>query len=154
MKIKTGILDIEFTKPNVIINCELKETELVSLLKCEKSESHKYTFEAKLFPSNIIVFNIITFNESGFRLEMIISETAVEQLESSKNIYINDNKTNILKDYLYGKFGSPRLRSKLHSILIKPFYIHRWTLENLNITHKYQDSVGGFYESLMIDVSY
>lgn len=150
----TSVSGLDFKEPDIKINWELKEAELVSFLKCSENESHMYNFEAKLFPENIDVFNVITFNESGFKLEVIVSQTKVERLQDSKVIYINESNTNTLKDFLQDRFGSPKLFSKLFSILNKPFYIHRWSFDNLKITHKYQDSVSGFYESLTFDVKW
>jgi hypothetical protein len=154
MKMKTVISCIEFVDPNIKINWELKEGELVSFLKCEKSESRIYNFEAKLYPENIDVFSFVRFNDKGFKIDINVAQTNVEKVQGSKMIYIDENNTNILKEYLNTRLGSPNFFFKLFSILNKPFYIHRWTFKKLNITHKYQDSASGFYESLIFDVKY
>ena len=154
MKKITDISGLEFQEPKININWQLKEEELVNLLNCAKNETHIYSFEAKLFPENIGVFNVFIFNEKGFILEVVVSQTKVERPQDSKIIYIDENNNNILKNYLQDRFGSPKLISKLFWILNKPFYIHRWSFNNLTITHKYQDSVGGFYESLTFDVKW
>ena len=154
MKTKSVIPFIEFVDPNIKINWEFKEMELISFLKCEKSESRVYNFEAKLHPENIDVFSFVTFNDKGFKIDINVAQTKVDIVQGSKLIYIDENNTNILKDYLKSRLGSPRFISRLFSVLNNPFYIHRWTFEKINITHKYQDSVGGFYESLIFDVKY
>lgn len=152
MKMNTSISGLDYKEPSIKINWELKEAELVRFLKCAENESHAYTFEAKLSPENIDVFNVVTFNEKGFKLEVIVSQTKVERLQDSKLINIDESNNNTLKEYLEDRFGQPKFFSKLFSILNKPFYIHRWSFNNLKITHKYQDSVGGFYESLILEV--
>lgn len=100
------------------------------------------------------VNNMFTFNEKGFKLNVIIYHSLVEKMQDSKIIFNDDDNINYLKDYLIEKFGPPTFISKLVSLFNKPFYMYRWTFENLKITHKYQDSVGGFYESLLIVVQY
>lgn len=154
MKMKPVISCIEFVDPNIKINWELKEKELISFLKCEKSESRDYNFEAKLCPENIDVFCSVAFNDKGYKIDITVAQTKVDKVQGSKSIYINENNTNLLKDYLNSRLGSPKFISRLFSVLNKPFYIHRWTFEKINITHKFQDSVSGFYESLIFDVKY
>ena len=154
MKKNIDTFGLEFQEPNISINWELNEEELVSSLNCAKNETHTYSFDAKLLPENIIVFNVVTFNEIGYKLEVIVSQTKVEKLQDSKVIYIDENNNNTLKDFLQDRFGSPKLFSKLFSMLNKPFYIHRWSFNDLKITHKYQDSVSGFYESLTFIVKW
>lgn len=153
-KMKKNISGIEFIDPKISISWKLKEEDLISLLGCEKNESNVYNFEAKLYPENIDVFCFVAFNDRGFRIDINVAQTKVGRAQGSKVIYIDENNTNTLKDYLHARVGAPKFISKLFSILNKPFYIHRWVFDNLKITHKYQDSVGGFYESLIFEVKW
>jgi len=153
-KMKKNFTGIEFIDPKICIDWKLKEEDLISLLGCEKNESRFYTFEAKLSPVDIEVFNRIIFHDLGYKMEVIVTQTKVERDTNSKAIYIDENNTNTLKNYIDDKFGSPKFFSRLFSILNKPFYIHRWTFANLKVTHKYQDYAGGFFEWLIIDVKY
>lgn len=154
IKMKKNITGIEFIDPKISISWELKEEDLVNMLKCEKKESRFYIFEAKLSPVDIEVFNRLTFHDFGYKLEVIVSQTKVEREKNAKAIYIDTNNINILKDFVEEKFGLPKFFSRLFSAINKPFYIHRWTFANLKISHKYQDSVGGFFEWLIFDVKY
>lgn len=154
MNNKKSVSCLEFTDPSISIPWQLNEDDFIKRLEFEMNESRTYSFEAKLFPLNRDVYNVITFNEKGYEFKVIIYQLVVEKRHNSKKNYIHHDNTNYLKDYLQDKFGPPKFISKLVSIVNKPFYTYRWTFENLKITHKYQDSVGGFYESLLIDVQY
>lgn len=154
MKMKTDFSTVEFIEPSISISWNLKEEDLVDFLKCGQNESHTYKFEAKLYPVNKDVFTFITFNEKGFKLEVISYELIVERQQGSKVIYTSENINSTLKNYIKEKIGSPKIISRLFSIFDKPFYNHQWTFDKLKVTHKYQDSVGGFYESLTFDVKY
>ncbi|WP_176238784.1 hypothetical protein [Mariniplasma anaerobium] len=151
---KTNVTGIEFIDPKININWKLTEEDLVNILKCERNDSHFYIFEAKLYPIDIDVFSRITFNDFGYKMEIIVSQTKQERDKNSKAIYIDTNNMNILHNYVEEKFGSPKFFSKLISIINKPFYNHRWTFDDFKLSHKYQDSVIGFYECLLFDVKY
>lgn len=154
MNNKKRVSCLEFTDPSISIPWQLNEDDFLRLLKFERNESHIYNFKAKLAPLNMSVNNMFTFNEKGYEFKVIIYQSVVEKRHNSKKNYIHHDNTNYLKDYLQDKFGPPKVISKLVSIVNKPFYTYRWTFENLKFTHKYQDSVGGFYESLLIGVQY
>lgn len=151
---KTNVTGIEFIDPKININWELKEEDLVNILKCERNESHFYIFEAKLYPVDIDVFSRITFNDFGYKMEIIVSQTKQDRDKNTNTIYIDTNNMNILHNYVEEKFGSPKFFSKLISIINKPFYNYRWTFGHFKLSHKYQDSVIGFYECLLFDVKY
>jgi len=151
---KKKIFGIDFIDPKISINWDLKERELITLLKCEKVDSHIYFFEAKLYPVNIEVMVYVTFHDLGFKMEILVNQTKHEKDLNSNSVYIELNNTNALRDYVKDKFGSPRLLSHLFSKLNKPFYIYRYKINNIKVSHTFQDSVGGFYERLKFDVKY
>ncbi len=152
--LKTNVTGIEFVDPKINIPWDLKEEDFVRLLKCDKKDSRFYLFKAKLHPVGIDVINRISFQDSGFKLEIIASQTLEETNKDSKVIRMNAHNTNFLHDYAKEKFGVPKFFSRIFSALDKPFYYYRWTFDHFKLSHKYQDSVIGFYECLFFEVKY
>lgn len=152
--LKKNVAGIEFVDPDINISWNLKEEDFVRLLKCDKKDSRFYLFKANLHPVGIDVINRISFHDSGFKMEIIVSQTLVERPRDSKVIRINTHNTNFLHDYAEKNFGVPKCFSRIFSALEKPFYHYRWTFDHLKLFHKYQDSVIGFYECLLFEVKY
>jgi len=151
---KTNITSVDFVDPEISISWKMKEADLISILKCDKKDSRFYTFEAKLLPENIPVFNRVTFLNFGFKIEIIVLKTMKEIERNSTSVYIDKNKTNVLHDYVKEKYGNPKFFSKIYSFVSMPFYYQRWIFDKFKLTHKYQDSVIGFYECLLFEVNY
>ncbi len=151
---KNNITGIDFIDPKIRIDWNMKEDDLINLLQCNKNDSRFYVFENKISSDKIDVVNRVSFFDSGFQIEIIVSQTKQEIDKKAKTIYIDTKNNNLLQKYGEEKFGKPKFFSKLFSIINKPFYIYRWKFDKLKISHKYQDSVIGFYESLICKVTY
>ncbi|XMB71654.1 hypothetical protein RJI07_05970 [Mycoplasmatota bacterium WC30] len=151
---KNDIIGIDFIEPNIRIDWNMKEDDLINLLQCNKNDSRIYVFENKISSEKIDVFNRISFFDSGYQLEIIVSKTKQEIDKKAKTLYIDTKNNNLLQNYVEEKFGKPKFFSKLFSIINKPFYIYRWKFDKFKLSHKYHDSVTGFYERLLFKVTY
>lgn len=131
---------------------EFKRKQLNKIFRIRKNESNIYSFEATLLPIKLKVSNTIKFHEKGFKLDIVVLETT--SYRDSNTIYIDENKIMKMKQYLEENLGKPSFISSIISSLNKPFYSYKWKFEKIKISHKYKDSVGGFYELLTFDVNY
>lgn len=149
---KIAINGIEFINPKIFVDWDFKESDVIKHLKIEKNESKIYSFEATLIPVKLKVSNVIKFYDKGFKLDVVVLETT--SYRDSNAIYIDEDNTMKMKEYVEKKLGEPRFISRVISTLNKPFYSYKWKFEKIKITYKYKDSVGGFFESLTFDVDY
>lgn len=124
--------------------------EFLDLLKTEKNDDKFYTFNAKIKDIDCDIFVKANFKQSNLKIELCIYQNEKLKSEESNVIQINLDKTNVLKEYTLKHFGKPTRLSSMFSAINKPFYIYKWKTNTLSITHKYQDSAGGIYESLFI----
>ena len=84
MNNKKSVSCLEFTDPSISIPWQLNEDDFIKRLEFEMNESRTYSFEAKLFPLNRDVYNVITFNEKGYEFKVIIYQSVVEKRHNSK----------------------------------------------------------------------
>lgn len=140
---------ISFEKPEVKINFNMSEQQFIELLKVDRSENGFYTFDAKMENLDCELFVRVNFDKDCLKMELCIFD---ENLKRTENIIrVNLDKTNVLKEYTLKTLGQPTCLSSMFSAINKPFYIYKWKFKDLRVIHKYQDSVGGIYESLIFE---
>lgn len=103
-------------------------------------------------PIKLKVYNTIKFRDKGFKLDIVVLETT--SYRDSNTIYIDEDNTMKMKEYVEKNLGKPSFISRTISSLNKPFYSYKWKFEKIKISYKYKDSVGGFFELLTFDVNY